>query len=119
MYRVVLRSMVVVFLMLGAKPALAEYGVWVDGQNMRSPFMRIYGHSMPPIGHIRFCRSHPKDCNPQHKTSRRFALSPDRWNELVAVNSLVNRIVKPVADQELYGEVERWAYPDKKGDCED
>ena len=40
-------------------------GVWVDGQNMRSPYMRIYGSSLPPIGHIRFCRTFPNDCTPQ------------------------------------------------------
>ena len=125
MYRVVLRSLIIVMPLLAANPARAEYGakaeygVWVDGQNMRSPFMRIYGHSLPPIGHIRFCRTFPKDCVAQTKPTDRFALSPDRWNELVAINSLVNRIVEPTADQELYGEIERWTYPENRGDCED
>lgn len=119
MYRVVLRSLIIMMPLLVAKPAMAEYGVWVDGQNMRSPFMRIYGQSMPPIGHIRFCRLFPGDCRPQNQIQDRFALSPDRWNELVAVNSLVNRIVEPTADQELYGEIERWTYPENRGDCED
>ncbi len=119
MYRVVLRSVIVMIPLLVAKPALAEYGVWVDGQNMRSPFMRVYGSSMPPVGHVRFCRIFPEDCRPQNQTKERFALSPDRWNELVAVNSLVNRIVEPTPDEELYGEIERWTYPENKGDCED
>lgn len=119
MYRVVLRSLIVIVPLLVARPALAEYGVWVDGQNMRSPFMHIYGKSMPPIGHIRFCRIYPDDCRPQNQIQDRFALSPDRWNELVAVNALVNRIVEPTADQELYGEIERWTYPENRGDCED
>jgi predicted transglutaminase-like cysteine proteinase len=105
--------------LLAAEPAMAEYGVWVDGQNMRSAFMRVYGQSMPPIGHIRFCRTFPKDCRPQNTIQDRFALSPDRWNELVAVNSLVNRIVEPTPDEELYGEIERWTYPENRGDCED
>ncbi len=119
MYRVVLRSIIVLVPLLTAQSVRAEYGVWVDGQNMRSPFMRIYGQSMPPIGHIRFCRTYPGDCRPQNEIPDRFSLSPDRWNELVAINSLVNRIVEPVEDQELYGEVERWTYPENKGDCED
>jgi len=119
MYRVVLRSIIVMMPLLAVQPAKADYGVWVDGQNMRSPYMRIYGSAMPPIGHIRFCRKHGADCRPQNKKQDRFALSPDRWNELVAVNSLVNRIVEPTADQELYGEIERWTYPENKGDCED
>ncbi len=119
MYRVVLRSIIVMVPLLATQPAQAEYGVWVDGQNMRSPYMRIYGQSMPPIGHIRFCRTFPGDCRPQNEIPDRFALSPDRWNELVAVNSLVNRIVEPTEDQELYGEIERWTYPENRGDCED
>ncbi len=119
MYRVVLRSVIVMVPLLVARPALAEYGVWVDGQNMRSPFMRVYGEAMPPIGHIRFCRTWQKDCLPQQGRKGRFALSPDRWNELVAVNALVNRIVEPTPDQELYGEIERWTYPENRGDCED
>ena len=49
MYRVVLRCFIVVAPLLVAQPASAEYGVWVDGQNMRSPFMHVYGRSMPPI----------------------------------------------------------------------
>ncbi len=119
MYRVVLRCLIIIVPFLGSQPASAEYGVWVDGQNMRSPFMRIYGQSLPPIGHIRFCRTYPKDCRAQTKPTDRFALSPDRWNELVAINALVNRIVEPTPDQELYGEIERWTYPENRGDCED
>ncbi len=119
MYRVVLRSIIVIVPLLVTKPVLAEYGVWVDGQNMRSPYMRVYGASLPPIGHIRFCKDYPDDCRPKDTKFERFSMSPDRWNELVAVNSLVNRIVEPTPDQELYGEIERWTYPENRGDCED
>jgi predicted transglutaminase-like cysteine proteinase len=119
MYRVVLRSFVLILPLMAIEPASAQFGVWVDGQNMRSPFMHVYGESMPPIGHIRFCRLYPDDCRPKNDTLARFALSPDRWAELVAVNKLVNRIVEPTADQELYGEIERWTYPENRGDCED
>lgn len=119
MYRVALRSMVVMLPLLAAQPALAEYAVWVDGQNMRSPFMRIYGESMPPIGHIRFCRENPTDCSTQAPANDRVELSDAHWRELVAVNSLVNRNIEPVSDQDLYGEIEHWSYPDGKGDCED
>ena len=40
MYRVVLRSIIVMVPLLASQPTRAEYGVWVDGQNMRSPYMR-------------------------------------------------------------------------------
>ena len=76
MYRVVLRSIIVMVPLLAAQPARAEYGVWVDGQNMRSPYMRIYGQSMPPIGHIRFCKTFPGDCRPQNKIQDRFLAVP-------------------------------------------
>jgi len=119
MYRVVLRCLIVVVPFLAASSARAEYGVWVDGQNMRSPFMRIYGQAMAPIGHVRFCRNFPADCRAQKGSTARLSLSPDRWNELVAINALVNRIIKPTSDLVLYGETERWTYPEDRGDCED
>ena len=119
MYRVLLRCLIILAPFLAAKPASAKYGVWVDGQNMRSPYMRLYGQSIAPIGHVRFCRHFPKDCRVQKGNTDRFALSPDRWNELVAINRLVNRTIKPTSDLDLYGEIERWTYPENRGDCED
>lgn len=119
MYRVVLRSMAVVLPLVAWKPAMAEVAVWVDGQNMRSPFMRIYGESMPPLGHIRFCRSNPEECARETRANTRLDLTSERWRELVGVNTLVNRNIEPVSDMELYGELEHWALPGKKGDCED
>jgi predicted transglutaminase-like cysteine proteinase len=119
MYRVALRSVAVMLPLVAVQPAAAEYAVWVDGQNMRSPFMRIYGESMPPVGFIRFCRTNAGDCAPQQVPTSRIELTDQRWGELVAINSLVNRNVEPVSDQDLYGEIEHWAIPDRKGDCED
>jgi predicted transglutaminase-like cysteine proteinase len=119
MYRVVLRSVAILLPLIAAKPSKADYTAWVDGQNTRSPFMRVYGESMPPVGFVRFCRQNQSDCQPQQKVDARPELTDERWRELVAVNSLVNRNVQPVSDQELYGEIEHWAIPDKKGDCED
>ena len=120
MYRVIITSFVAMLPLISPSRAAVDPGaLWVDGQNKHSPFMRIYGDSRPPIGHIRFCRTHAAECRPHAQRFGRVSLSPDRWRELVAVNSLVNRIIKPVSDQELYGEVERWAYPESRGDCED
>ena len=97
----------------------AKDSAWADVQNMRLKFMTIYGNAAPPTGHIRFCRIYPKDCHPDTQSTDQLALSSDRWNELTAVNSFVNKIVKLTSDQELYGEKERWTYPYGWGDSED
>jgi predicted transglutaminase-like cysteine proteinase len=119
MYRVVLRNLLVALPLLAAQPALAGHGTWVDWQNMRSQFMRTYGQSMPPIGHIRFCRANPQDCRPDGSGAKRVKFTARRSEELAAINTLVNRNITPVPDQELYGVVERWTYPVTSGDCED
>ena len=99
--------------------AQAENALWVDGQNLRSSFMRVYSRTLPPIGHIRFCRKHPRECRTARVQNKRFVLTKKRWRELIAINDLVNEMVLPVSDQDLYGEIERWTYPKGKGDCED
>lgn len=91
------------------------------GQDMTAPFMQMYGETLPPVGHIGFCQRHPEDCMPDW-TPKPASLSPlgDRGvRELEAVNRLVNEMVLPVTDQELYGELEHWDYPAGQGDCED
>ena len=50
---------------------------------------------------------------------KRLKLTKRRWNQLVAVNNLVNGMVQPVTDLDQYGTVEHWAYPRGRGDCED
>ena len=42
-----------------------------------------------------------------------------RWQDLVEVNQVVNRTVKPVSDFDLYGTTEYWTLPQASGDCED
>ncbi len=46
-------------------------------------------------------------------------LTAERWNELVAVNNLVNTRIKPATDMDVYGRPEYWEYPVDRGDCED
>ncbi len=109
------------FLALLVMPAQAanRQAVWVDGQNIRSTFMRVYGETTPPIGHVRFCRQYPQACRKDGRGAKRVALTPKAWQELMIVNELVNQMVAPVSDQELYGKAEHWTYPKGKGDCED
>lgn len=89
------------------------------GQDQRSPFMRVFGHALPPIGHIDFCQRHPEDCRPVNERPGRITLDAKRWHEMRAINDYVNRTIEPATDLEIYGRLEYWAYPTTRGDCED
>jgi predicted transglutaminase-like cysteine proteinase len=98
---------------LGLTAGIAEAAV-ADG-----PFMPTTGRTSQPIGHYEFCQSHGSECNVRSSGSQRIRLTPQLWNQLVAVNAEVNLAVKPATDQEIYGRPEVWAYPGARGDCED
>jgi predicted transglutaminase-like cysteine proteinase len=82
-----------------------------------------YGETLPPVGYVNFCAANKAECNGynvgEKLSADRMAMSPDRWNMLYQVNTYANSKIKPMSDQELYGEAERWAYPTTAGDCED
>ncbi len=84
--------------------------------------MTVYGHAAPPPGFIQLCRTDANECrvnDDRTKTSLPVRLTAQRKQELESVNSLVNMMIRPVSDLELYGEREFWTYPLKEGDCED
>lgn len=89
------------------------------GQNRTSPFMQEFGRALPPIGHVGFCRRYPGECKGRQVLRTRFDMTAKRRQEMKATNDMVNQMVLPVTDQELYGRVEHWTYPASKGDCED
>lgn len=99
--------------------ASAHEAAWVDGQNTKSPFMRIYGQALPPIGHVSFCRLNEGECMGDWQRADRIKLTAQRRQNLRDVNALVNRMIHPVSDQALYGQLEHWTYPAGEGDCED
>ena len=99
--------------------AHSETSSWHNGQNVGSPYMRSYGHALPPIGHVGFCHRNPADCNKPAEDTERVELTPKRERDLREVNDLVNQMVKPESDLQLYGRLEHWTYPSEKGDCED
>lgn len=105
--------------MLTATTATAEYSSATIGQDAHSPFMREFGRSLPPIGHVGFCKQNPSQCRRNGPKRAQVELTVKRKADLRAVNGLVNRMVKPVSDMALYGRIEHWAYPDGMGDCED
>lgn len=84
-----------------------------------SPFMRIYGPTLPPFGFVSFCERHPSECRQGPLEEARIELTPERLGELDHVNRSVNRLIEPATDQEIYGVAEYWAIPMNRGDCED
>jgi predicted transglutaminase-like cysteine proteinase len=78
-----------------------------------------YGKTLPPVGFVKFCVVNPADCKELSPGRSSLRMTPDRWNLLFQVNNYVNGKVAPVSDEDLYGEVEHWAYPTDAGDCED
>lgn len=83
------------------------------------PFMATTGKTSQPIGHHDFCLTHARECEIRTGSPSRVNLTPARWNELVAVDDAVNKAIKPVTDEQLFGKPEVWFYPTDKGDCED
>ena len=65
------------------------------------------------------CDRHPAECSIRSSRAQVMRLSRARWNELIAINDLVNETIAPVTDQDLYRVVEHWTYPNNRGDCED
>jgi predicted transglutaminase-like cysteine proteinase len=103
--------------------ALASGSAALDKNSEFGLFAVEYGETLPPVGYVNFCAANKAECNSYNMgeklSSDRMAMSPDRWNMLYQVNTYVNGKIKPVSDQELYGEPERWVYPTTAGDCED
>jgi len=84
-----------------------------------APFMAKAGQTTRPAGYSEFCRQYREECQIKTRGDARVKLTTARWNELVAVNSTINKAVKAVTDEELFGREEVWAYPTSMGDCED
>lgn len=73
-----------------------------------------------PIGHRQFCREHPRQCQNERNEPLVVKLTEARWQQLIAINTEVNRRVRPMTDADLFGREEYWTYPDNGyGDCEE
>ena len=99
-------------LSMAAGPAMAAG----DGG---SPFMTVRGKTAQPIGHYDFCERHGSECETFSRGKQRIRLTRERWNTLVDINRAVNTSIRPVTDQDLFGQPEVWIYPNESGDCED
>ncbi|MBU1174346.1 MAG: transglutaminase-like cysteine peptidase [Alphaproteobacteria bacterium] len=72
-----------------------------------------------PIGHAEFCHFHRTECGPNTALVSAVELTPDNWQQLIAINNRFNTGITPVTDAQLYNVAEFWTYPDRFGDCED
>lgn len=72
-----------------------------------------------PIGHAEFCQSHSSECTVNQLFVEAIALTDQRWQQLLKINTEFNTSIVPVTDEALYQVTEFWTYPHGYGDCED
>jgi predicted transglutaminase-like cysteine proteinase len=82
--------------------------------------IKVVGPAGPTQAWIRFCESHPHECRVDLSQPARIALTPSVWATLTQVNERVNSLILAVTDQDHWGVIDRWDFPDDGlGDCED
>jgi predicted transglutaminase-like cysteine proteinase len=85
----------------------------------RPLFVSVGSQTRPPVGWVEFCIENEHECEAGGAV-RNAVLNARTWRELVGINQRVNDEISPVTDQEHYGVLEKWTYPeDGYGDCED
>nr|WP_246180149.1 transglutaminase-like cysteine peptidase [Microvirga thermotolerans] len=78
------------------------------------------GSAKPIMGWVRFCEKYPSECAVNTAEPETIELTPQTWKLITSVNQRVNSTVKAVTDQDHWGVVDVWGFPDDgKGDCED
>ncbi len=83
-------------------------------------YVSVGATARAPIGWIEFCIEYKTECDTKPAAARDVVLTPKAWSDMVKVNAWVNDNIKPMTDQEHWGVIERWNYPDDGyGDCED
>lgn len=94
----------------------------LSGSSSTAPIGAI---STPMIGWLSFCRERPEECAPERLEPAVVTLTSTAWSEVITINQMVNKAIKPVADDEHYGIYRMgirnwWTYPDDgMGNCND
>jgi predicted transglutaminase-like cysteine proteinase len=84
------------------------------------PYVAVGDQTNAPIGWVEFCSHEASECAVHAAAARDVVLTSKAWSMLTRINDWVNQSIKPITDQEHWGEVEKWSYPDDGyGDCED
>lgn len=82
-------------------------------------FMPTGGLSTQPVGHYEFCQRAPRECQPM-TAKRPVEMTRSLWEAIVSINTIVNTMVTPRTDMEMWSVEEHWSYPTEGyGDCED
>ena len=91
-----------------------------QAQDHASPYMRVFGVTPPPYGHVELCQRDPQQCDPGIWEDARRTGKGATLVELDRVNRQVNAEITPVTDKEQYGVEDYWTIPRSgRGDCED
>jgi len=78
------------------------------------------GSAGPTPAWMEFCARQPQECTVDGSEPAVLILNQELWLTIVGVNERANRAILAVTDQDHWGEVDRWDYPDDGlGDCED
>jgi predicted transglutaminase-like cysteine proteinase len=78
-----------------------------------------------PYGWLHFCAAQPEECEPTPLLPKLISLTSQSLAELNQINTIVNREVEPIGDEDHYriyeqGILNWWTYPDDgKGNCND
>jgi predicted transglutaminase-like cysteine proteinase len=78
-----------------------------------------------PYGWLHFCDAQPTECELQQQLPVFVRLTAERWAELNQINTIANREIDPVGDEDHYRIYEQdilnwWTYPDDgRGNCND
>ncbi len=91
-----------------------------QAQDQTSPYMRVFGVTPPPYGHVDFCRREPRECADSKVEDVRRPGKGEAMAELDRVNRQVNAEIVPMTDMDQYGVEDYWTLPySGRGDCED
>jgi len=105
------------FYPLAAAFAAITFAGGMSGAHAAS--MKVGRYTSQPIGHYEFCQQRPAECRSNGSNVSPDRLTPEKWKTLVRINSVVNTMIAPRTDYEMWGQEEIWSYPVKYGDCED
>jgi predicted transglutaminase-like cysteine proteinase len=94
--------------------------VTISGAQAGATYMPTGGQTTQPVGHYVFCQEYRNECRQRTPKQAPFELTRQLWTQVVDINNVVNTMVKPLTDFEIWGVEERWSFPTNGvGDCED
>ena len=105
---------------LGAILLAVVCGPALAGPLLKTPPLKSIGPAHPTAAAAAFSQSRPADCAVDPTEPTIIHLTPAKLETLRLVSREVNHTIKPVSDQDHWGVVDRWDFPDDgRGDCED